>query len=105
MRGNKVQRRGDCNESFFQFYTFLATGFPLRSRLVGQREEQRYVPVRVMALAALFVCLFELRNVFVVFCPFCRALFAGGIFYSIYLYIQAFRFLFGSPFSYVPISA
>ena len=44
---------------FCEFYALLATQFSLRRRRIGRRGAQRYIPINVTALTALFICLFK----------------------------------------------
>ena len=51
----------------FEFTTLLATQFSLRRRQIRQRQAQGYTPIYVMALTALFICLFKFKIFDVVF--------------------------------------
>ena len=45
----------------FEFYALLATQFSLRRRQIRRREAQRFIPINVTALTALFICLFKFK--------------------------------------------
>ena len=60
-REGRVQGRGVLRKNIFVFYALLATQFSLPRRRIRQRLRQRYVPVSVPALTAIFICLFRFK--------------------------------------------
>ena len=66
-REGRVQGHGVLRKKIFEFYALLTTQFSLRRRRIRRRQGQRYVPVSVTALTALFVCLFKFKIFDVVF--------------------------------------
>ena len=56
-----MQGCGALRKKISAFCALLATQFSLRRRRIRGQGAQRYVPINVTALTALFVCLFKFK--------------------------------------------
>ena len=79
-----MQGRGVLEKLFFSCFTCLSRGsFFLCIRRATGKGARDYVPIKVAALTALFVCLFRFEKFDLVIYRVSRALFALSISYAI----------------------